>query len=112
MLKFERVHYTYPGSQHPAIVDLSIEIPQGKRCAIIGQNGCGKSTLFLLANGLYQPQQGQMFWHQKLVKSDRHSLIKLRQQVGLVFQNPEQQIVATTVEEDISYGLYNQVKIN
>ena len=108
MLKFERVYYTYPGSQHPAIVDLSIEIPQGKRCAIIGQNGCGKSTLFLLANGLYQPQQGQIFWHQSLVRFDRHSLIKLRQQVGLVFQNPEQQIVATTVEEDISYGLYNQ----
>ena len=108
MLKFERVHYTYPGSQHPAIVDLSIEIPQGKRCAIIGQNGCGKSTLFLLANGLYQPQQGQIFWHQNLVKFDRHNLIRLRQQVGLVFQNPEQQIVATTVEEDISYGLYNQ----
>ncbi len=108
MLKFERVNYTYPGSQHPAIVDLSIEIPQGKRCAIIGQNGCGKSTLFLLANGLYQPQQGEMFWHQQLVKYDRSSLIKLRQQVGLVFQNPEQQIVATTVEEDISYGLYNQ----
>jgi cobalt/nickel transport system ATP-binding protein len=107
LLKFERVNYTYSGSQHPAIADLSIEIPPGKRCALIGQNGCGKSTLFLLANGLYQPQQGQIFWQQQLVKYDRHSLMKLRQQVGLVFQNPEQQIVATTVEEDISYGLYN-----
>jgi cobalt/nickel transport system ATP-binding protein len=107
LLKFERVNYTYSGSQHPAIADLSIEIPTGKRCALIGQNGCGKSTLFLLANGLYQPQQGQIFWQQQLVKYDRTSLMKLRQQVGLVFQNPEQQIVATTVEEDISYGLYN-----
>jgi cobalt/nickel transport system ATP-binding protein len=107
LLKFERVNYTYSGSQHPAIADLSIEIPPGKRCALIGQNGCGKSTLFLLANGLYQPQQGQIFWQQQLVKYDRRSLMKLRQQVGLVFQNPEQQIVATTVEEDISYGLYN-----
>lgn len=107
LLKFERVNYTYSGSQHPAIADLSIEIPSGKRCALIGQNGCGKSTLFLLANGLYQPQQGQIFWQQQLVKYDRRSLMKLRQQVGLVFQNPEQQIVATTVEEDISYGLYN-----
>ncbi len=107
LLKFERVNYTYSGSQHPAIADLSIEIPAGKRCALIGQNGCGKSTLFLLANGLYQPQQGQIFWQQQLVKYDRTSLMKLRQQVGLVFQNPEQQIVATTVEEDISYGLYN-----
>jgi cobalt/nickel transport system ATP-binding protein len=107
LLKFEHVNYTYSGSQHSAIADLSIEIPSGKRCALIGQNGCGKSTLFLLANGLYQPQQGKIFWQQQLVKYDRRSLIELRQQVGLVFQNPEQQIVATTVEEDISYGLYN-----
>jgi cobalt/nickel transport system ATP-binding protein len=107
LLKFERVNYTYSGSQYPALADLSIEIPAGKRCALIGQNGCGKSTLFLLANGLYQPQQGQIFWQRQLVKYDRQSLMKLRQQVGLVFQNPEQQIVATTVEEDISYGLYN-----
>jgi cobalt/nickel transport system ATP-binding protein len=107
LLKFERVNYTYSGSQCPAIADLSIEIPTGKRCALIGQNGCGKSTLFLLANGLYQPQSGKIFWQQQRVKYDRQSLMKLRQQVGLVFQNPEQQIVATTVEEDISYGLFN-----
>ncbi len=107
LLKFERVSYTYTGGQYPAIADLSIEIPLGKRCALIGQNGCGKTTLFLLANGLYKPQQGQIFWQQQPIKYDRSSLMKLRQQVGLVFQNPEQQIVATTVEEDISYGLYN-----
>ncbi len=107
LLKFERVSYTYTGSPHPAIANLSIEIPTGKRCALIGQNGCGKTTLFLLANGLYKPQQGQILWQQQPFKYDRQSLMKLRQQVGLVFQNPEQQIVATTVEEDISYGLYN-----
>jgi cobalt/nickel transport system ATP-binding protein len=107
LLKFESVNYIYSGSQYPAIADLSIEIPTGKRCALIGQNGCGKSTLFLLANGLYQPQSGKIFWQQQPVKYDRQSLMKLRQQVGLVFQNPEQQIVATTVEEDISYGLFN-----
>jgi cobalt/nickel transport system ATP-binding protein len=107
LLKFERVSYAYTGGQDPAIADLSIEIPTGKRCALIGQNGCGKTTLFLLANGLYKPQQGQIFWQQQPLKYDRSSLLKLRQQVGLVFQNPEQQIVATTVEEDISYGLYN-----
>jgi cobalt/nickel transport system ATP-binding protein len=107
LLEFERVSYTYSGSQRPAIVDLSLSIPTGKRCALIGQNGCGKTTLFLLANGLYQPQQGKIRWQQQPMKYDRANLMKLRQQVGLVFQNPEQQIVATTVEEDISYGLYN-----
>jgi cobalt/nickel transport system ATP-binding protein len=107
LLEFERVSYTYSGSQRPAIVDLSLSIPSGKRCALIGQNGCGKTTLFLLANGLYRPQQGKILWQQQPLKYDRGHLMKLRQQVGLVFQNPEQQIVATTVEEDISYGLYN-----
>jgi cobalt/nickel transport system ATP-binding protein len=107
VLAFEQVNYTYTGSHDPAIANLSLTIPQGKRCAIIGQNGCGKTTLFLLANGLYRPQRGRITWKQQPLKSDRASLIKLRQQIGLVFQNPEQQIVATTVEEDISYGLYN-----
>ena len=107
LLEFENVSYTYSGSQRPAIVDLSLSIPTGKRCALIGQNGCGKTTLFLLANGLYRPQQGKILWQQRPLTYDRANLMKLRQQVGLVFQNPEQQIVATTVEEDISYGLYN-----
>jgi cobalt/nickel transport system ATP-binding protein len=107
LLEFDRVSYTYSGSQRPAIADLSLQIPTGKRCALIGQNGCGKTTLFLLANGLYKPQQGKICWQQQPFNYDRSHLMKLRQQVGLVFQNPEQQIVATTVEEDISYGLYN-----
>jgi cobalt/nickel transport system ATP-binding protein len=107
LLAFEQIDYTYTGSNHPAIANLSLSIPQGKRCALIGQNGCGKTTLFLLANGLYQPQRGRIIWQQQPLKYDRGALIKLRQQIGLVFQNPEQQIVATTVEEDISYGLYN-----
>jgi cobalt/nickel transport system ATP-binding protein len=107
LLEFDGVSYTYSGSQRPAIVDLSLQIPTGKRCALIGQNGCGKTTLFLLANGLYRPQQGKIRWQQQPLKYDRAHLMKLRQQVGLVFQNPEQQIVATTVEEDLSYGLYN-----
>ncbi|HEY9894512.1 MAG TPA: ABC transporter ATP-binding protein, partial [Candidatus Sericytochromatia bacterium] len=67
----------------------------------------GKTTLFLLANGLYKPQQGMVRWQGKPLQYDRASLMALRQQVGLVFQDPEQQLVASTVEEDISYGLCN-----
>ncbi len=107
LLEFEHVSYTYPGSQQPAIANLILNIPAGKRCALIGQNGCGKTTLFLLANGLYQPQQGTIRWHGLPLRYDRASLIQLRQHVGLVFQDPEQQLVASTVEEDISYGLCN-----
>ncbi|MBE9037769.1 energy-coupling factor ABC transporter ATP-binding protein [aff. Roholtiella sp. LEGE 12411] len=107
LLEFEQVYYTYPGAQQSALNGLTLRIPAHKRCALIGQNGCGKTTLFLLANGLYKPHQGSIKWQKKPLKYDRQSLMKLRQQVGLVFQDPEQQLVASTVEEDISYGLCN-----
>lgn len=107
MIEFNRVTYTYVGTMQPALQNLSLKVPIGKRSAVIGQNGCGKTTLFLLANGLYKPQQGFISWNGERLNYDRRSLIKLRQDVGLVFQNPEQQLIASTVEEDISYGLCN-----
>lgn len=107
ILEFDRTFYSYPCNSRSAIQDLSLKVPAGKRCGLIGQNGCGKTTLFLLANGLYQPQQGSLRWEGELFRYDRKSLMQLRQQIGLVFQNPEHQLVAATVEEDISYGLYN-----
>jgi cobalt/nickel transport system ATP-binding protein len=107
LLEFEQIHYTYPGARQSALNNLTLRIPANKRCALIGQNGCGKTTLFLLANGLYKPQKGSIKFKDKPVKYDRTSLSKLRQQVGLIFQDPEQQLVASTVEEDISYGLCN-----
>jgi cobalt/nickel transport system ATP-binding protein len=107
LLEFEDVYYTYPGTDRNAIAGLTLRLPIGKRIALIGQNGCGKTTLFLLANGLYKPQQGIIRWKGDRLNYNRQSLIQLRQQVGLVFQHPEQQLIASTVEEDISYGLCN-----
>ena len=107
LLEFKQVDYTYAGSSQPALQNLTLRIPAGKRSALIGQNGCGKTTLFLLANGLYQPQRGSVHWQGMPLRYDRKSLMDLRQKVGLVFQDPEQQLVAATVEEDISYGLCN-----
>ncbi|MBD2385627.1 energy-coupling factor ABC transporter ATP-binding protein [Cylindrospermum sp. FACHB-282] len=107
LLEFEQVHYTYSGSQQSALNNLILKIPAHKKCALIGQNGCGKTTLFLLANGLYKPQKGRIYWQNQALQYDRKSLVQLRQNVGLVFQDPEQQLVAATVEEDISYGLCN-----
>ncbi|AKG23124.1 energy-coupling factor ABC transporter ATP-binding protein [Calothrix sp. 336/3] len=107
LLEFEQVYYTYPGAQESALNGLTLKIPSGKKCALIGQNGCGKTTLFLLANGLYKPDSGIVSWRGEMLNYNRHYLSNLRQQVGLVFQDPEQQLVASTVEEDISYGLCN-----
>lgn len=107
ILQFEQVSYRYPPAIRASIDDLNLKVPVGKRCALIGQNGCGKTTLFLLACGLLQPQQGTLHWQGERFRYDRRSLSQLRQQIGLVFQNPEHQVVAATVEEDISYGLCN-----
>lgn len=106
-LTFDQVEYTYPGTTEPVIRGLTLRIPIAKRTALIGQNGCGKTTLFLLANGLYKPQRGAIYWNGAKLNYDRRSLIELRKKVGLVFQNPEQQLIASTVAEDISYGLCN-----
>ncbi|MCX7593462.1 MAG: energy-coupling factor ABC transporter ATP-binding protein [Fischerella sp.] len=107
LLTFEQVCYTYSGAKQPAVNGLTIKIPAQKKCGLIGQNGCGKTTLFLLANGLYKPQKGTIYWQGKPLQYDRKFLRDLRQKIGVVFQDPEQQLVASTVEEDISYGLCN-----
>ncbi|PSB25622.1 energy-coupling factor ABC transporter ATP-binding protein [Stenomitos frigidus] len=107
LLAFEHIDYTYPGSPQPAVQNLTLRLPAGKRCVLLGHNGCGKTTLFLLANGLYKPQRGVIRWQGAPLQYDRASLMALRQHVGLVFQDPEQQLVASSVEEDISYGLCN-----
>ncbi len=108
LLEMRDVHYTYPMADQPAVQGLSLGIPAGRKTALIGQNGCGKSTLFLLADGLCRPQQGEIMLAGSPLKFDRATLNRWRQRVGLVFQDPEQQLVAPTVESDISYGLCNQ----
>ncbi|MEA5515149.1 ABC transporter ATP-binding protein [Nodularia sp. UHCC 0506] len=107
LLEFEQVHYTYPGTQQSVLNNFTLNIPAKKKCALIGQNGCGKSTLFLLANGLYKPQKGNIKWQGQPLQYHQKYLLELRQKVGLIFQDPEQQLVASTVAEDISYGLCN-----
>ncbi len=107
LIRFAEVSYTYPLGRHPVIRGLNLEIPTGQKISILGHNGCGKSTLLCLANGLFRPQVGQLYWQGKLLEYGRRELQQWRQRVGLAFQNPEQQLVAGTVAEDISYGLCN-----
>ncbi|WP_244532912.1 ABC transporter ATP-binding protein [Geitlerinema sp. PCC 9228] len=106
-LQFQNVTYTYPGQTQPTIDNLTLSIPQGKKSALIGQNGSGKSTLLFLADGLYKPQQGEIAMPQMRLRYNRRSLNRWRKSIGLAFQDPNEQLVAGTVTEDISYGLYN-----
>jgi cobalt/nickel transport system ATP-binding protein len=107
VLEFADVHYTYPGARQPALNGVTLAVPAGRRCALLGRNGCGKSTLFLHANGIFRPQKGQVLWKGVPISARRAELQALKRNVGLVFQDPEQQLIAATVAEDLSYGLCN-----
>jgi cobalt/nickel transport system ATP-binding protein len=107
LLEFHNVCYTYPGGSRPAIQGLSLTIAKGQKTAILGHNGCGKSTLLFLADGLYRCTTGTIYWQGQPLQYNPSSLNRWRQRIGLAFQDPERQLVAATVAEDISYGLCN-----
>lgn len=108
LIEFENIHYTYPGTTgKPALNGLTLRIPPHKKCVLLGHNGSGKSTLFLHANGIHKPDHGRVLFHGEPLKYNRRALAEVRRRVGLVFQDPEQQLVASTVAEDLSYGLCN-----
>ncbi|PKF90364.1 energy-coupling factor ABC transporter ATP-binding protein [Bacillus sp. BA3] len=90
-----------------ALNDLSLTIQQGKKIALLGNNGAGKSTLFLHLNGLLQPTAGKIRFKCKKMKYDRKSLLSLRKQVGIVFQDPDSQLFSANVQQDISFGPMN-----
>ncbi|WP_434169442.1 energy-coupling factor ABC transporter ATP-binding protein [Peribacillus frigoritolerans] len=90
-----------------ALNDLSLTIQQGKKIALLGNNGAGKSTLFLHLNGLLQPTAGTIRFKGKKMKYDRKSLLSLRKQVGIVFQDPDSQLFSANVQQDISFGPMN-----
>ncbi len=108
LLEFRDVDYSYPMSTAPTLQGLSLRLPKQRKTALIGQNGCGKSTMFAIADGLVQPDRGTVLLDDTPLTFDRSALKRWRQRVGLVFQDPEQQLVAPTVAADISYGLCNQ----
>ena len=86
-------------------MDLTVE--RGEFVALVGPNGSGKSTLARHLNGLLLPTAGQV-WVDGLLTSDARHLWQVRQRVGMVFQNPDNQFVASTVEEDVAFGPENQ----
>jgi energy-coupling factor transport system ATP-binding protein len=104
-----KVHYSYrQSSQDPllAVNDVSLQIPTGSHVAILGRNGSGKSTLARLINALEQPSQGVVIVSGMDTAADEN-IWEIRRLCGMVFQNPDNQIVGTTVEEDVAFGPEN-----
>ncbi|SHM85169.1 energy-coupling factor transport system ATP-binding protein [Caldanaerovirga acetigignens] len=102
----EGVFYQYPQSSEMALKDVNLMIKKGEFIAIIGPNGSGKSTLAKLFNGLFVPTKGRITVD-GLDTRDKENIWKIRQKAGIVFQNPDNQIVATVVEEDVAFGPEN-----
>ena len=109
-INVEHLAYTYPGvDDTPGIAvfeDLSLTIEQGTFVAILGGNGCGKSTLAKHFNTILLPCGGSVSVF-GMDTSDEEKLIQIRRTVGMVFQNPDNQIVANVVEEDVAFGPEN-----
>jgi len=98
--------FTYPDGTS-ALYDINIEIKEGERIAIVGSNGAGKSTLFAHFNGINKPTSGSLKVDGKLMVYEKKELLHIRQKVGIVFQNPDDQLFAPTVVEDVAFGPMN-----
>ena len=110
MINVEHLAYTYPGvDDTPGVAvfeDMNLSIEAGTFVAILGSNGCGKSTLAKHFNSILLPTGGKV-WVCGLDTADEDQLMAVRRNVGMVFQNPDNQIVANVVEEDVAFGPEN-----
>ena len=110
MIRVENLNFAYPGVDDNRSVavftDLDLQIAQGGFVAILGGNGCGKSTLAKHFNSILLPSGGKVFVF-GMDTEDADRLLAIRRSVGMVFQNPDNQIVANVVEEDVAFGPEN-----
>lgn len=107
LLKAEQLSYTYEGSDVPALNGLSLEIRRGRKVACMGANGSGKSTFFLCCNGIRKPDSGQLFFEGHPLDYSKKGLLSLRSKVGVVFQDPDNQLFSANVLQEISFGPLN-----
>ena len=110
MIRVENLNFAYPGVDDgrgvAVFTDLNLEIDQGGFVAVLGGNGCGKSTLAKHFNSILLPCGGKVFVF-GMDTEDSDKLLAIRRNVGMVFQNPDNQIVANVVEEDVAFGPEN-----
>ena len=106
IISVEDVSFTYEEATEPALTGVTLDVKRGEFLAILGHNGSGKSTLAKLLNALYLPTQGKVTVC-GFDTADEEHLWDIRQQAGMIFQNPDNQIVATVVREDVAFGMEN-----
>ncbi len=106
VIELDNVSFRYADSEKTALKSISLSVPAGSFTAVLGHNGSGKSTLAKLCNAILLPTEGRV-----LVKgmdtADENNLLSVRRTVGMVFQNPDNQIVASVVEDDVAFAPEN-----
>jgi energy-coupling factor transport system ATP-binding protein len=105
IVSLDGVSFQYDSQERKALHNVTFEIDEGEWVAIVGHNGSGKSTMAKLLNGLQFPQQGEIAVCG--IKLDEVAVWDIREKLGMVFQNPDNQFVGTTVQDDVAFGLEN-----
>lgn len=89
------------------LYNINVAFRRGEKVAVLGANGAGKSTFFLLLNGVLQPKRGQVFLYGEQIGRGKKDLIRLHQEIGIVFQDADNQMIASTVKQEVSFGPMN-----
>ena len=106
VITFENVDFSYPGDEYKSLDGVSLEIEKGEFVAVLGHNGSGKSTLAKHMNAILVPDSGKVTVF-GMDTADEDKTIDIRRRVGMVFQNPDNQIVANVVEDDVAFAPEN-----
>ena len=107
IIKADNLYFSYDDEKSHSLNGLSLEIRRGRKIAFMGANGSGKSTFFLCCNGIHQPSSGTLYVDGEPVDYSREGLLKLRQKIGIVFQDPDNQLFSASVYQEISFGVLN-----
>lgn len=107
IIETENLCYTYEGNDRRALDGVNVKIRRGRKVAFMGGNGSGKSTLFLCLNGILRPESGRVIIDGIPVKYNRKGLLDVRKKVGIVFQEPDNQLFSASVYQEISFGILN-----
>src|SRR4030066_559675 len=106
LFRLENLSYRYSDGTL-ALNDVSLSFDKGERIALLGTNGSGKTTLLHHLNGILTPTSGKIYYEDKPLQYDSKSLVELRRRVGFVFQDPNDQLFAPTVKQDVAFGPLN-----
>jgi energy-coupling factor transport system ATP-binding protein len=107
LVKVDGVSFRYPNQEQPALDNVSFSVNRGEWLAIVGHNGSGKSTIAKLLSGLLLPTSGEITLDDE-TKLSEETVWEFRSHIGMVFQNPDNQFVGTTVKDDVAFGLENR----